>query len=204
MTTAIYVRVSSGGQDTASQDRDLKAWVTTQQDEFEFYRDKATGTMMSRPAMDRLMKDIVSGKITKVVVWRLDRLGRTAQGLLEFFEELKWIKCGFFSLRDAIDLSTASGRLLMGVLAVVAQFETEVRSERQRAGIDAIREKNGGKCTWGGRRPGTRIKVTIEKETAILEMRAAKKPISEIARVTELTRPTVYRVIRQAAPAQKA
>src|ERR1700721_1741627 len=144
MATAIYVRVSSGSQDTASQDWDLKAWSTTQQDKFEFYRDKATGTLMSRPAMDRLMRDIVSGKITKVVVWRLDWLGRTAQGLLEFFEELKRLKCGFFSLRDAIDLSTASGRLLMGVLAVGAQFETRVRGERQRAGIEACRARNGG------------------------------------------------------------
>jgi DNA invertase Pin-like site-specific DNA recombinase len=204
MATAIYIRESSGSQDTASQDRDLKAWSTTQQDEFEFYRDKATGTLMSRPAMDRLMNDIVAGKINKVVVWRLDRLGWTARGLYDFFEELKRLKCGFFSLRDAIDLSTASGRLLMGVLAVVAQFECEVRSERQRSWIDAIREKNGGKCTWGGRKPGTRVKVTLEKERAILDLKAAKKPISEIARVTELTRPTVYRLIRQTIPATQA
>jgi DNA invertase Pin-like site-specific DNA recombinase len=194
MGTAIYVRVSSGSQDTASQDRELRLWATTQTEGVTWYRDKATGTRMSRPAMDRLMKDIAGGKIAKVVTWRLDRLGRTAKGLLEFFEELKKYRCGFLSLRDAIDLSTPSGRLLLVVLAGVAQFETEVRSERQRAGIAAAREK--GK-RWGGRKRGTRIKVTEEKEQEILAMRGANKPVAKIARITGLTRVTVYKVLRR-------
>lgn len=192
---AIYCRVSSGSQNTASQEKDLRAWAAAQTEPVEWYRDKATGTKMSRPAFDKLLADIRSGKVTKLAVWRLDRLGRTAKGLLELFEELQSLRCGFVSLRDAIDLSTASGRLLVTVLAGVAQFETEVRGERQRAGIEAVRAKNDGRCTWGGRKTGTRITVTPEKETAVREMNAAKKSKAEISRVTGLSRQTIYRVL---------
>lgn len=192
---AVYARVSSATQNTASQDADLKRWAAAQSEQVRFYSDKASGLKMDRPAFNRLMAGIRCRKVTKLVVWRLDRLGRTAKGLLELFDELKALKCGFVSLRDAIDLGTASGRLLLTVLAGVAQFETEVRGERQQAGIEAARAKHGGKCPWGGRRVGTRITVTEEKEAAVREMKAAGKPIAEIARVTGLSRMTCYRVL---------
>ena len=197
MTTAIYVRVSSGSQDTASQERELKAWEAGQTAPATWYRDKATGIKMERPGMERLLRDIRLGKITKVVVWRLDRLGRTAKGLLDLFAELQARNCGFVSLRDAIDLGTPSGRLLLVVLAGVAQFETEVRSERQRAGIEAVKARNGGKCPWGGRKIGTRVTVTEEKERAVKTMSADGKSVAEISRVVGVTRQTVYRVLGQ-------
>lgn len=193
---AVYARVSSTTQDTKSQDRELQRWAGTQDDEVKWYRDKATGTKMDRPGMTALLTDIRAGVITQVVVWRLDRLGRTAKGLLQFFEEeLAPRKVGFVSLRDAVDLSTPSGRLMLTILAAVAQFETEVRSERQRAGIEAARAKNDGRCHWGGRRKGTRVKVSAEKEAAVKAMYEADKPIAEIARVVGLGRQSVYRVL---------
>lgn len=190
----IYTRVSTTGQDLASQEAELKAWAANQQN-VTWFRDKATGTKMSRPGMDRLLDEIRKGTIKKLVVWRLDRLGRTAKGLLELFDELKVVGCGFLSLRDAIDLSTPSGRLLVTVLAGVAQFETEVRTERQMAGIAVVRAKNHGKCTWGGRAKGDRYKVTTEKEKAIKELKAIKTPVAEISRITGLSRPTIYSVL---------
>jgi DNA invertase Pin-like site-specific DNA recombinase len=151
---------------------------------------------MDRPGMTALLADLRAGVITQVVVWRLDRLGRTAKGLLQFFEEeLAPRKVGFLSLRDAVDLSTPSGRLMLTILAAVAQFETEVRSERQRAGIETAKANNGGRCPWGGRAKGTRVKVSAEKETAVKAMYEAKTPVSEIARVIGLGRQTVYRVL---------
>jgi DNA invertase Pin-like site-specific DNA recombinase len=98
------------------------------------------------------------------VVWRLDRLGRTVSGLARLFEELQARKVGLVSLRDGLDLHTAAGRLMAHVLASVAAYELEVKSERQRAGIEAARAENGGRCPWGGRKPGTRVKVTEEVE----------------------------------------
>jgi DNA invertase Pin-like site-specific DNA recombinase len=191
----VYVRVSSAAQDLRSQERDLKVWADGQEHPVHWYKDKATGTKMERPGLERLLADVRAGKIRKVVVWRLDRLGRAAKGLLDLFHEFERLKCTFLSLRDAIDLATPTGRLLLVVLAGVSAFETEVRQERQPNGIAAAREENGGRCPWGGRKPGTRVKVTVEKEQVIRTMHRQGLKIAAIARSTELTRKTVYAVL---------
>jgi hypothetical protein len=89
-------------------------------------------------------------------------------------------------------LGTPAGRLMAGVLASVAAYETEVRKERQLAGI--AKAKAEGK-TWGGRRPGTRIKLTEEKEMLIHQLHAEGKPVAAIARMVGLTRKTMYRAL---------
>lgn len=197
MTTAVYVRVSSSTQDTKSQEADLKTWAEGQKSEVKWYRDKFTGTTNDRPGLERLLADVRAGTIRKVVVWRLDRLGRTAKGLHQLFEEFLSLKVGFVSLRDSLDLATPAGRLMAGVLASVAQYETEVRRERQQAGIAKAREDHDGKCPWGGRKKGTRVKVTPEKEAAVLTMAKEHRRIAAIARTVELTRKTVYRVLEE-------
>lgn len=189
---AIYVRVSSKSQDTRSQETDLKRWADGQDAEIRWYRDKATGTKMERPAMDRLLADIAAGKITRVVVWRLDRLGRTAAGLCKLFADLQAAGVGLLSVRDSLDLSTASGRLMAHVLASVAAYETEVRRERQQAGIEAAR--SAGK-QWGGSQAGRRLTVTDEQVEQARSLRAAGRPIAAIARAVGLSRPTVYRLL---------
>ena len=124
--TAIYVRVSSKQQDHASQLPDLERWADAFASEsVKWYRDKFTGKTMDRPGWNRLEADMVAGKIARIVVWRLDRLGRTAAGLTALFEDLQRRGVGFESIRDKIDLSTAAGRLMANVLAIVpskAQF----------------------------------------------------------------------------------
>ncbi len=199
MTTALYARVSSTkGQDTKSQEPDLTTWAKAHDDEAVWYKDAYTGTSMDRPGLERLLADMRQGKITKVVCWRLDRLGRSAKGLLTLLDELQQLGVGFVSLREGFDLGTPAGRLMAGVLASVAAYETEVRKERQLAGI--AKAKAEGK-TWGGRRPGTRIKLTEEKETLIRQLHAEGKPVAAIARMVGLTRKTVYKVIKQSAAA---
>jgi DNA invertase Pin-like site-specific DNA recombinase len=81
--TAIYTRVSSRSQDTQSQEPDLKRWAGSQPEgqTVRWYRDRFTGKTMDRPGFNRLTADLQAGKVDRVVVWRLDRLGRTAQGL---------------------------------------------------------------------------------------------------------------------------
>jgi len=190
----MYVRVSSSSQDTRSQEPDLRTWVKAQGDEAVWYRDKFTGTAMERPGLDRLLADARGGKITRVCVWRLDRLGRTARGLLTLLDELQGLNVGFVSLREGFDLATPAGRLMAGVLASVAAYETEVRKERQLAGI--ARAKADGK-TWGGRKPGTRVRVTTEKEALILQLHGECKPVASIARLVGLSRKTVYQVLRR-------
>jgi DNA invertase Pin-like site-specific DNA recombinase len=174
MATAYYMRVSSKSQDTKSQEADMKAHAERESGAV-WYRDKFTGKVVSRPGWDRLWAD----------------------GLSRLFEELQARKVGLVSLRDGLDLNTAAGRLMAHVLASVAAYELEVKSERQLAGIEAVRAANGGACPWGGRKPGTRVKVTEEVERTIREMRHAGRSIAEIARVVQVTRPTIYATLKR-------
>jgi DNA invertase Pin-like site-specific DNA recombinase len=161
------------------------------------YTDKATGTNFERPGWEKLWQAVLDGRIGKVVVWRLDRLGRTAAPLIALLDELAARGVGFASIRDGFDPSTPAGRLTRNVLASVAQFETEVRRERQLAGIDAVREANGGKCPWGGREKGSHNVATRDKIAAVRQLHAEGHPIAAIARVVHLTRPTIYKLIRE-------
>lgn len=189
---AIYVRVSSKAQDQRSQISDLEKWASTQDGEVVWYRDKFTGKTMDRPSWNKLVMAMESGNVSKVVVWRLDRLGRTAKGLTALFDDLTTRKIGLFSLRDSLDLSTPAGRLMVNVLASVAAYETEVRAERVLAGQAAARAS--GK-TWGGSKAGRQITVTNEQKAQVISMRGEK--IAKIARTVGLSRPTVYRLLRQ-------
>ena len=189
---AIYVRVSSKTQDQRSQLPDLEKWAKMQDDEIVWYRDKATGKTMDRPAWNKLVHAIETGNVVKVVVWRLDRLGRTAKGLTALFDELYNRKVGLFSLRDSLDLSTAAGRLMANVLASVSAYETEIRGERVQAG-QAVAKQQGK--TWGGSKKGRLLSVTKEQRKQVWSMRGDK--IARIARTVGLSRPTIYRLLEQ-------
>jgi DNA invertase Pin-like site-specific DNA recombinase len=192
---AVYVRVSSKQQDTASQKADLERWAAGQDSPVDWYSDKFTGKTMDRPGMNRLLADIRAGKVNTVCVWRLDRLGRTAKGLTALFDELRERKVNLVSLRDGLDLSTPAGRLMANVLASVASYETEVRAERILAGQQAA--KAAGK-TWGGSKPGRRLTVTAEQERAVKRMKRENESVTAMARATGLSRPTIYRVLATA------
>jgi DNA invertase Pin-like site-specific DNA recombinase len=190
---AIYLRVSSNAQDTKSQEPDLNRWAFANGvASVEWYRDKATGKNMDRPGWAKLDAAIRRGQVSAVVVWRIDRLGRTAKGLTALFDELRERKVNLVSLKDGLDLSTPAGRLMANVLASVAQYETEVRGERVAAG-QAIARANGKR--WGGSKPGTRKKVTDTQVRAIHSMKLHGEPIAAIAQAVGLSRPTIYSVL---------
>ncbi len=189
---AVYVRVSSNSQDFASQEADLKRWVNSQEKAVVWYKDKATGTNMNRPGMEKLVADINANKIESVICWRLDRLGRSAKGLVSLFDELQKRKINLISLKEGLDLSTPAGRLMANVLASVAAFETEARKERQMAGIAAA--KAAGR-SWGGSKKGRRIKLTDDHISIAKDMYSNGKKIAVIARTLGLCRPTVYKII---------
>jgi DNA invertase Pin-like site-specific DNA recombinase len=191
----VYLRVSSQSQDIKSQEPDLQTWAKAQDGDVRWFKDRFTGTEMERPGLDKLLADARAGKISRVVVWRLDRLGRTARGLLALLDELQSLGVGFVSLREGIDLSTPAGRLMLVVLAGVSQYETEVRKERQLAGI--AKAKAEGK-KWGGRKVGTRISLTTEKEALIRQLHAQGQAIAAIARLVHLSRKSVYKALETA------
>jgi DNA invertase Pin-like site-specific DNA recombinase len=192
---AVYMRVSSNQQDMRSQEQDLKAWAAQQEARGEtvaWYKDKATGTNYNRGGWQRLEADLTAGKVSRLAVWRLDRLGRTAGETIQLLDSLEARGIGFLSLRDGFDPSTPSGRLQRNILASFAQYETEVRKERQLNGIAAAREANGGKCPWGGRKAGTRITLTQEKEALARKLKAEGQSVASIARNLGIARKTVY------------
>lgn len=190
-TVAAYVRVSTRQQDGALQRRAIAAWAKAQGVGVRWFEDKFTGRTMERPGWADLIKSVRRGRYKTVVVWKLDRLGRTVSGLARLFDELKERGVGLVSLTESFDLSKPMGRLLANILASVAEYETEVRGERVRSGQEAARAAGR---RWGGSKPGW-TKLSGEQVEAVRRLDAAGHSKAAIARTVGVSRPTVYRVL---------
>ena len=143
--------------------------------------------------MEKLLADFHNNKISRIIVWRLDRLGRTASGLTKLFEDLQRYKCNLISLKDNLDLSTPAGRLNAHIIASVAAYETEVRAERVKAGQQSAKAR--GK-KWGGSKKVRKKKVSgkVKSVLALLEQEVSK---AEISRTVGISIPTIYSIIRE-------
>jgi DNA invertase Pin-like site-specific DNA recombinase len=204
--TAVYLRVSTDAQSTRSQLADVDAWVRGHSDVLiEQYVDHVTGKTLDRKAWAKLWAGVERGEVDRIVIWRLDRLGRSTAKVCDLFDELTRRGVTLVSLREGFDLATPAGKLVASVLASVAQYETEVRLERVHAGIAAA--KAGGK-TWGGSKKGWHYKdggVTSEQIDQVLKLDSDGEPRAAIARATGLSRATVYRLLGHAGrPARQA
>ena len=192
-STAIYVRVSTCRQDHASQLGDLERWASAHDGSVTWHREKWTGSTMERPEMDRLISDLHVGKLDRIVVWRLDRLGRTAKGLCQLFDDLRARKVDLVSLRDGFTLNTPAGRLHARILASVAEYENEVRRERQLAGIEAYKARLERE---GRRHPGGRPCGSFKVDPARAAQLAAKGlKRGEIARALGVSLPTLRKML---------
>ncbi|MEO1616666.1 MAG: recombinase family protein [Planctomycetota bacterium] len=191
---AIYCRVSTRTQDTASQKPDLERWahVNAEDSPVQWYEDQFSGRTMERPAWNRLMERVEEGRVERIVVWRLDRIGRTARGLTTLFDDLPRRGVGLVSVKDGLDFETAAGRLMANVLASVAQYETEIRGERVRAGQEIARR--AGK-RWGGSESGRLLFLSREQVETIVALSADGRSKAAIARACGVSRPTVYRIL---------
>ena len=206
---AIYMRLSDASRRTAAQESDLQQWSDRERQadlqrwadgrrrEVRWYKDSWTGGDPRRPEWDRLMEDVDAGRVETVVCWRLDRLGKTCSELVKLFEHLAARRVNFISLQDHLDLSTASGRRMAGVLGSIALYETEVRAQRILAGQEAARARG---LRWGGSEKGRRVKVTPELEAKVKRLRSEGRKISHIARQTGLSRPTIYKILGEESP----
>ena len=144
---AIYARVSTTGhgQDVGLQVDELRAiarqrgWSIVG----EFVDEGVSGGQRSRPALDELMDDVRNGQVDSVMVWRFDRFARSTQHLLAALEEFRNLDVDFISVREAIDTSTITGKMVFTFLAAVAEFEKALTVERVKAGV--ARAKAAGK-----------------------------------------------------------
>jgi len=176
-----YARVSTTEQDAGLQVDALKAAGCE-----KIWIDKLSGSTTKRPELQKLL-EFCRDK-DSVVVWRLDRLGRSTSHLLRTIEELSARGVGFRSLTEAIDSSTASGQLLLTVLSAIAQFELSLVKERTLAGIESARKS--------GVRLGRPPKLTHPKVKAARDMReSGNSSIREIAEALGVSKRTVYRAL---------
>jgi DNA invertase Pin-like site-specific DNA recombinase len=115
------------------------------------YVDRQTGKNANRPQLQKLLRDIEKGliDIDAIVVWRLDRFGRSAQDLYNLVAELKRHKVSFISLKEGFDLTTSLGKVVFGIMAVFAEFERDLISDRTKMGLALARAE--------GRVPGRKI-----------------------------------------------
>lgn len=176
-----YARVSTNDQDTAAQLTALCAAGCV-----DVYEEKASGAKRDRPELARLMARLQSGDT--VVVWKLDRLARSLQDLLNFVRNMEVAGAGFRSLTEAIDTTTAAGRMLMQILGAFAEFERAVLSERTRSGLAAARR--------AGRVGGKPRSLTPEQEAAVIRLVTTKAATARAAAELHRVHPaTVSRLI---------
>jgi DNA invertase Pin-like site-specific DNA recombinase len=145
-----------------------------------------SGAKSARPGLDQCLRELKSGDT--LVVWRIDRLGRSVRHLIDVVEDLRQRGIGFKSLCDgAIDTTTASGELVFHIFTALAQFERRLIQERTNAGLKAARARG----RLGGRPPmspdDSRIK-TVKALHADKNM-----PVADILKTLQISRPTLYR-----------
>jgi DNA invertase Pin-like site-specific DNA recombinase len=141
---ALYARVSTNdkGQDTDVQLRDLRADAERRGLETIVYVDHGvSGVKDSRPALDRMMADVRSGKIAAVHVARFDRFARSVQHLLRALDFFNSVQVGFVSLSEGVDTSTPMGKFTLTVLGAVGELERSMMIERTKAGMRNAKAK---------------------------------------------------------------
>jgi DNA invertase Pin-like site-specific DNA recombinase len=175
-----YARVSTGDQDLALQLDALHVAGC-----WRVFTDKASGSLTDRPALVEVLDHLRPGDT--LVVWRLDRLGRSLRHLLQMVGDLDARGIGFRSLRECIDTTTPAGRLVFHIFAALAEFERDLIRERTLAGLAAARDR--------GRAGGRPTVMTAEKFAAAQAMLASSQPIAAIAKALGVSRATLYRHI---------
>lgn len=172
-----YARVSTLEQDPALQHDALKAAGVER-----IFTDQASGALTERPQLNALLEQLRPGDT--LVVWRLDRLGRSTSHLIQTVTALEERGVGFASLTESIDTTTPAGRLLFGVLASLAAFERDLIRERTLAGLAAARAR--------GRVGGRPTKMTPDKLAVARRMLAEGRPKTTIATTIGVSRATLY------------
>lgn len=183
MTMWGYARVSTGDQDAGLQiDALTRAGVQPEHVVVEH----VSGSKPARPALDALLERLQAGD--ELVVWKLDRLGRSLSHLVALVDEFGRRGVEFRSLTDHIDTTTPSGKLVFHLIASVAEFERDLIVERTRAGLAQAKRE--------GKQLGRRSPVTDQQLALIQQMHDAGHTQKTIALTTGLSRAAVGRVLR--------
>ena len=175
-----YARVSTAEQDPSLQ-RDALAAAGCAR----VWTDVASGSRDDRPQLTALLEQLLPGDT--LVVWRLDRRGRSLRHLIDTVTALDGRGVGFRSLQESIDTTTSGGRLVFHLFGALAEFERDLIRDRTLAGLAAARQR--------GRRGGRPPAMTPAKVRQAERMYADKRPVTEIAAVLGVGRATIYRAL---------
>jgi DNA invertase Pin-like site-specific DNA recombinase len=178
-----YARVS-----TAEQTLDLQLDAFKHAGCSKIFTDTASGAKAERKGLEEALSYVRSGDI--LVVWRLDRLGRSLQHLIETIKELHNRGIGFRSLTEQIDTTTSGGKLIFHIFGALAEFERDLIQERTQAGLQAARARG---------HIGGRPKAITPRKLAMLHALYADKgnSIEAICKTLNISRPTFYRYIKE-------
>lgn len=188
---AIYVRVSTVGQNESGQRREISRWLKGNGiSDVKWYVDRESGKTLDRPAFQQLQADIFAGDVKTVVVWKLDRLSRSLRDGINTLCD--WCDRGLriVSVTQQIDFSGAIGKMIASVLFAVAEMERDNIRERQAAGIAAAKERGA----YRGRKPG----ATKAKPTRAATLRAQGLTIGEVAQAMGVSERTAQRYLASA------
>lgn len=175
-----YARVS-----TQDQNLDLQIEALTKAGCEKIFDDKISGSYAERPGLAKTLEMLRDGDT--IVVWKLDRLGRSVKNLVNLVGELHKQGVHFKSLTDAIDTGTTSGRFFFHVMASLAEMERELTVERTRAGLEVARQL--------GRKGGRKRQMTDSKIESAKKLLANGIPPRDVAKNLGVSIPTLYRWI---------
>jgi DNA invertase Pin-like site-specific DNA recombinase len=175
-----YARVS-----TQDQNLEMQLDALTKAGCRKIFEDKITGSRAERPGLSKAQESLREGDT--LVVWKLDRLGRSVKNLVDLVRELQKQGVHFRSLTDAIDTGTASGRFFFHVMASLAEMERELTIERTRAGLEVARRL--------GRVGGRKRQMTESKIKLAKKLLASGVPPRDVASNLGVSVPTLYRWI---------
>jgi DNA invertase Pin-like site-specific DNA recombinase len=189
---AIYTRCSTSSQTVQNQLLELRQYVAARNWSAVEFTDTISGTADRRPGLDALMKDARRRKFRTVLVWSLDRVGRSLPHLVTLIAELESLGIAFVSLKEGLDPSTAAGKLQLGILCVLASFERERLRERVVCGLARARAQ--GKRL--GRQP---YDVTEEQLRGVehLSVREAAKTLGVSYSVVSRRRALLRKPLRE-------
>ena len=179
MPTVGYARVSSTGQDLAVQLEKLKGCD-------KIFKEKRSGVDTGRPELKRCLEYLREGDT--LLVTKIDRLARSTSDLYRIISELAEKGVAFKVTDDpTIDTTSRTGKLIMGILALIAEFENDIRRERQMDGIAKAKER--------GTRFGRKPELTPERVAEIKSLRADGTTVPEIIRRVGLSKASIYRAL---------
>ena len=181
-----YARVSTGDQSPALQIAALKkAGCKT-----VFKDEGLSGATAKRPALSRCLKTLKDGDT--LIVWKLDRLGRSLRDLITMLDELRARGVKFHSLTEAIDTATPTGRAMWQMIGVLAELERSLISERTRAGAEAAKLR--------GVKFGRKRKLTAQQINHVRKLLAQGESPRQVAASFDVSRATLYRALALPSP----